>query len=83
VEFKLGNTRIVLIFKDIGVLLPESPLHRFGAIKRDRLFLGEIKRSQIVQSGGVVLVFVGKEHRIDPGYPGSEQLFPHIRPCVD
>lgn len=78
----LGNARIFLLCKYVGETVIQGSQDPFFGKDIHGTVLNEIERPDIVQSGCMIPVLVGKQDRIQPGYTGSKHLLPEIRPGV-
>jgi len=79
----LWDARVFFIIKDIGVLSLKLIEYCCSTKDGDIGLLVKIEWSNVIQSCGMVLVFVGKQHCIQLFDAFSKHLHSEIRPCID
>src|ERR1035437_10072172 len=78
-QIDLRNSRIFNFIKNIGKLPSDSRLHPMCCININFLLHNVIKGPDIIKTSNMILVFMGKNNRIQTFYRSEEHLIPEIR----
>lgn len=86
IDFYAGHLRYARIFfiaEDVRIFSLELINYLPFAKDRHIFLLHEVEGADVIQSGCVIFVLMGKDNRIESVDPGSKHLHAKVRPSVD